>query len=105
MTGGGEVAAEAHEGHPYVIGGGTDDGEVPLSSVERSRIPPDGSLAPWQMEPDSMVMPRRCCRPVLIDGSTYAIAGFGGKILNSVEHAKLLPAGGGPPRILRRPVQ
>lgn len=83
-----------HEGWIYVIGGGNgEDGHVLLRSVERARVLPDGKLSPWQQEPAGMVMPRRCNKTVLIDGSIYALGGFGGDMLNTVEHTRILPGG------------
>jgi hypothetical protein len=84
-----------YEGHIYVVGGGNGvAGGNLLRSVERARVRPDGTLAAWEREPHEMVMPRRCSKIVLIDGSIYAIGGFGGDMLNSVEHAQIKPGGG-----------
>jgi hypothetical protein len=83
-----------HNGWIYVIGGGNGEGgKVLLRTVERARVLPDGKLSPWQQEPAGMVMPRRCNKTVLIDGSIYALGGFSGDMLNSVEHTKILPDG------------
>jgi Kelch motif protein len=83
-----------HNGWIYVIGGGAGEGGlVLLRSVERARVLPDGKLSPWQQEPVGMIMPRRCNKTVLIDGSIYALGGFGGDMLNTVEHTKILPDG------------
>jgi hypothetical protein len=83
-----------HNGWVYVMGGGNGEGgHVLLRSVERARVLADGKLSPWQQEPVGMVMPRRCNKTVLIDGSIYAVGGFGGDMLNSVEHTKILPDG------------
>ncbi len=83
-----------HDGWIYVIGGGNGEGgHVLLRSVERARVLPDGRLSPWQQEPEGMVMPRRCNKTVLIDGTIYALGGFSGDMLNSVEHTKILPDG------------
>ena len=83
-----------HNGWIYVIGGGNGEGgHVLLRSVERARVLPDGKLSPWQQEPVGMVMPRRCNKTVLINGSIYALGGFSGDMLNSVEHTKILPDG------------
>ncbi len=79
----------------YVIGGGNGEaGKVLLRTVERARVLPDGSLSPWETEPHVMVMPRRCSKVVLIDRTIYAVGGFGGDMLDSVEHAKIKPEGG-----------
>ncbi len=83
-----------HDGWIYVIGGGNGEaGHVLLRSVERARVLPDGKLSPWQQEANGMVMPRRCNKTVLIDGSIYAVGGFSGDMLNTVEHTKILPGG------------
>ncbi len=83
-----------HGGWIYVIGGGNGEGgHNLLRSVERARVLPDGKLSAWQQEPLGMVMPRRCNKTVLIDGSIYALGGFSGDMLNSVEHTKILPDG------------
>ncbi len=83
-----------HDGWIYVIGGGNGEGgHNLLRTVERARVLPDGKLSPWQQEPAGMVMPRRCNKTVLIDGSIYALGGFSGDMLNSVEHTKILPDG------------
>ncbi len=87
--------AEYQDGYIYVIGGGNGpSGQVLLRTVERSRIREDGTLSPWVTETQAMVMPRRCSKTVLIDGTIYAIGGFSGDMLNSVEHTKILAGGG-----------
>lgn len=87
--------AVVQDGFIYVIGGGHGKaGKVLLRTVERARVLPDGSLSPWEIEPHEMVMPRRCSKVVLIDGTIYAIGGFSGDMLNSVEHARIKPEGG-----------
>jgi hypothetical protein len=84
-----------HEGYIYVVGGGNGEaGHNLLRSVERARVRPDGSLSAWELEANEMVLPRRCSKIVLIDDSIYAVGGFGGDMLNSVEHAKVKPGGG-----------
>jgi hypothetical protein len=83
------------EGYVYVVGGGNGEaGHNLLRSVERARVHSDGTLSAWEKEPHEMVMPRRCSKIVLIDGSVYAVGGFGGDMLNSVEHARIEPGGG-----------
>jgi hypothetical protein len=84
-----------YEGYIYVVGGGNGEaGQNLLRTVERARVQPDGSLAAWEREAHEMVMPRRCAKIVLIDGSIYAVGGFGGDMLNSVEHTRIKPGGG-----------
>jgi hypothetical protein len=83
-----------HNGWIYVIGGGNGEaGHNLLRTVERARVLPDGKLSAWQQEPNGMVMPRRCNKTVLINGSIYALGGFSGDMLNSVEHTKIRPDG------------
>jgi hypothetical protein len=84
-----------HEGYIYVVGGGNGpSGKNLLRSVERARVRPGGTLSAWEKEAHEMVMPRRCSKIVLIDGSIYAVGGFGGDMLNSVEHTTIEPGGG-----------
>jgi len=84
-----------YEEYIYVVGGGNGvAGGNLLRSVERARVRPDGTLSAWEKEPHEMVMPRRCSKIVLIDGSIYAVGGFGGDMLNSVEHTEIKPGGG-----------
>jgi len=91
----GYFGAVVQDGIIYVIGGGNGEaGEILLRTVERSRVLPDGSLSPWETEPHVMVMPRRCSKVVLIDSTIYAIGGFSGDMLDSVEHARIKPGGG-----------
>ncbi|KPK00762.1 MAG: hypothetical protein AMK71_07950 [Nitrospira bacterium SG8_35_4] len=86
----GYVAAVAKDGYIYVIGGGHGEaGKVLLRTVERSRVLPDGSLSPWEIEKNSMVFPRRCAKAVLVDDTIYAIGGFSGDMLNNVEHSRI----------------
>ena len=86
----GYIDVETHDGFLYVIGGGKGPaGSELLRSIERAQIRQDGSLGPWQQEAHAMVSPRRCAKTVIIDGSIYAVGGFGGDMLNSVEHSKV----------------
>ena len=85
------LAAAAYQGYLYAIGGGggdLGDDNVPLASVERARINPDGSLGPWQID-SYMSTPRRGLKTVLYQGRLYAIGGYNGTFLKSTEHLDL----------------
>ncbi|MBI3182620.1 MAG: hypothetical protein HYZ28_10835 [Myxococcales bacterium] len=87
--------AVVHEGRIYVVGGGKGPhGHVLLRTVEHSRILPDGHLSPWETAPEELNVPRRCCEVVLEEGTLYTLGGFGGDMLNTVEHAAIRPDGG-----------
>jgi len=91
----GFFAAVAANGWVYAIGGGNGPhGKHLLASVERARIQSNGALGPWQTEPQTLSRPRRCAKVEAIDGWLYAIGGFDGNLLDTVERAKILPDGG-----------
>ena len=72
----------------YVVGGGNGpNGHHLLRSVERAKIRADGSLEPWIAEKNEMNMPRRCSKIVIVDQTLYSFGGFGGALLDTVEHA------------------
>ncbi|MBI3775946.1 MAG: hypothetical protein HY273_10415 [Gammaproteobacteria bacterium] len=84
----GFVEAAVHDNWIYIAGGGNGpNGHNLLRSVERARIQADGSLGPWIAETNTMVMPRRCSKIVATAKGLYSFGGFGGALLDSVEHA------------------
>ena len=90
----GFFAAVAHNDFIYVVGGGNGpNGDHYLRSVERARIRADGSLGPWITDQAQLTYPRRCAKLVVIGNTLYALGGFGGTLLDTVEHAAILPDG------------
>jgi len=86
----GFFAAAVYDGYLYVVGGGNGPyGKHLLQSVERARIRQDGSLDPWQTLTSHLVLPRRCVKVLLKDKRLYALGGFGGTLLDSVESAEI----------------
>lgn len=78
----------------YIVGGGNGpNGHNLLRSVERAKIRADGSLEPWITEATQMNIPRRCSKVVVTDKAIYSFGGFGGALLDTVEHAALAPDG------------
>lgn len=78
----------------YIVGGANGPyGKNLLRSVERSKILPDGSLSSWIDEKHNMNMPRRCSKVVLVGNRLFSLGGFGGDMLNTVEHAEILDNG------------
>ncbi|MEE9543519.1 MAG: hypothetical protein V3V95_07025 [Thermodesulfobacteriota bacterium] len=83
-----------HDGYIYIVGGANSppDEEVYasnlLASVERAKILPDGTLSPWEVEPNSMVIPRRCNKVASWGNHIYAVGGFAGTMLNSTDRAE-----------------
>ncbi|MBI1195078.1 MAG: hypothetical protein GC138_04455 [Gammaproteobacteria bacterium] len=95
QTARGFFAAVAVNGWLYAVGGGNGPhGKHLLASVERAKIQSNGALGPWQTEPQTLSRPRRCAKVEAIDGWLYAIGGFDGNLLDTVERAKILPDGG-----------
>ncbi len=73
----------------YAIGGSSTNVEGLLSSVERAEVYPDGSIGAWQLEKMELNIARRCVHVVQINGYLYAVGGFGGKLLDTIERAKI----------------
>lgn len=81
-------------GHVYAVGGSRTDVEGLLDSVERAEILEDGTLGPWTLEKTRLNIPRRCVHVAVIGDYLYAVGGFGGILLDSVERARIEPDGG-----------
>ena len=91
----GFIDAVVHNGSIYVVGGGNGpNGHNLLKTAERARILPDGTLGPWETEKNQMLVRRRCSKLIATDNTLYVFGGFGGVLLDSVEHADFLPDGG-----------
>jgi len=90
----GFFAAAVSDGWLYAIGGGNGpNGEHLLRSVERAPIRSDGSLGPWQTLAAKLNLPRRCVKVLLHDRRLFALGGFGGSLLDSVESAMIADDG------------
>lgn len=90
----GFFSAVSHQKYIYVVGGGNGaNGSNLLRSVERAEILPGGDLGPWAKEKNALVYPRRCTRLAISGKHIYAIGGYSGALLDSVERAEILPDG------------
>ena len=90
----GFVEAAVHDNWIYIAGGGNGpNGHNLLRSVERARIQADGSLGPWIAEANNMQVPRRCSKIIATKKGLYSFGGFGGALLDTVEHAVFLKDG------------
>lgn len=81
------LAAVVHDGYLYALGGGggeLGDNNIPLASVERAKINPDGSLQPWQQH-SYLSTPRRGLKASVVNNRLYAIGGYNGQFLKSIE--------------------
>ena len=86
----GFTEAVVKNGYIYVVGGGNGpNGQHLLTTVERAKINPDGSLGAWRQESNRTVLPRRCTKLSLIGDYLYSFGGYGGTLLDSVEYAKI----------------
>lgn len=82
------LAAVALGRHIYALGGGSGpigEDNQPVASVERATINPDGSLSPWQVI-STMQLPRRGLKAATVNNRIYAIGGYSGVFLKSIEH-------------------
>ena len=90
----GFFSAVPHNGFVYAVGGGNGpNGSHLLRSVERARILPEGGLGPWKKEKHALVSPRRCAKLAIAGRYIYALGGYSGALLDTVERAEILPDG------------
>ncbi len=90
----GFITAVEYKGWIYAIGGANGEhGSNLLSTVERAKIMPDGSLGEWIPEKNKMFSSRRGVTGAASNGYIYAIGGFNGEFLDTVERAKVLRDG------------
>lgn len=86
----GFTEAVVKDGYIYVVGGGNGlNGQHLLTTIERAKINPDGSLGQWRQEGNRTMLPRRCTKLSLIGDYLYSFGGFGGSLLDSVEFSKI----------------
>lgn len=64
-----------------------------LNSVEWARVDADGQLGPWH-EANPMLTPRRSPTAAVVGDYLYAMGGYNGAFLRTVERAKILKGGG-----------
>ncbi|MDH4101476.1 MAG: hypothetical protein OEV28_12985 [Nitrospirota bacterium] len=87
------TVAVAHNNHLYAMGGYSG---IFLSTVERARINPDGSLGPWIYEPNEMNDARYIHGAAIHGNTLYVVGGHNeatGGALNSVEYCTINPDG------------
>lgn len=90
----GFFSAVTYQKYIYVVGGGNGaNGSNLLRSVERAELLPDGNLGPWIKEKNALIYPRRCTRLAIVGNYIYAIGGYSGTLLDSIERAEILPGG------------
>ncbi len=88
-------AAVAVQGELYILGGGQGelgDNNTPVATVEKTRILASGQLSAWQAAP-ALTTPRRGLQVVAHHDALYAIGGYNGSFLKSVERAQVSTQG------------
>lgn len=79
-----------HNGFIYVAGGGKgESGTVLLRTIERTRINKDGGFEGWVTERNQLGYPRRCVKLFIANSRIYALGGFNGALLDTVESAAI----------------
>lgn len=90
----GYTYAVEHNGMLYAVGGANGDHGVNLlNTVERAKINPDGSIDKWIVDDSEMLDFRRGGTAFVAYDYIYAVGGFNGTFLDSVERAKINPDG------------
>lgn len=82
------LAAAAVNGYLYAIGGAKGalgSSNLPVATVERARIHPDGSLGEWQYA-QPLQTPRRGLTVNQHNNRLYALGGYNGIFLHSIEY-------------------
>jgi len=85
------LAAATSNGYIYAIGGGSGplgDNNQPTAVVEKAKILPDGTLGSWEYEKE-MTTPRRGLKVVSYDNTIFALGGYNGTFLTSVERTNI----------------
>lgn len=90
----GYVASVVYNGYIYAISGANGEhGENLLNTVERAPLNPDGSPGRWIMEKTRLFSSRRGGTAFALNGYVYAIGGYNGEFLDTVERAPILEDG------------
>lgn len=75
----------------YAVGGANGplgEDNIPSATAERARILPSGELGPWEQQP-YMTSPRRGLQVVSYKNYIFALGGFNGQFLKTVERAEV----------------
>ncbi|HHM05928.1 MAG TPA: kelch-like protein [Gammaproteobacteria bacterium] len=89
------LATVALDGYLYALGGASGprgEDNRPSATVERAAIQADGSLGPWQRLA-YLTTPRRGLKAVVRGRHIYALGGYNGSFLKSVEHSRVAADG------------
>lgn len=84
-------AAIAVQGDVYILGGGQGelgDNNTPVATVEKAHILAAGQLGEWHPE-TTLTTPRRGLQVVAYHDTLYAIGGYNGSFLKSIERAQV----------------
>jgi len=89
------LAATTVNGFVYAIGGGSGslgDQNQPTSMVEKAKILSGGNLGPWEIE-HQMTTARRGLKVVAFGKKIFALGGYNGTFLKSIEHTTVSESG------------
>jgi len=85
----GFVSAVVFNNRIYVVGGANGRyGKKLLNSVVSAAILESGELGRWRTENETLLTPRRCSKIFVNDNTLYALGGFGGALLDTVESSR-----------------
>ena len=90
----GFISATVEDGRLYVVGGGNGPyGKNLLNSVVSATLSKTGEIGVWRTELNTMLIPRRCAKIFVAKEGLYAVGGFGGTLLDTVEFSPFLDDG------------
>ena len=85
------LSASIIDNYIYAIGGADGplgEDNLPSATVEKAEILPNGQLGPWQLQA-YLTTPRRGLQSVVYGPHIYALGGYNGQFLKTVERAKI----------------
>jgi len=89
------LAAAASNGYIYAVGGGTGptgSDNQPTDIVERAKIRHNGEIGAWNFVA-ALTTPRRGLKVVSYNNNLYALGGYNGVFLKSIEHTRVSESG------------
>ncbi len=90
----GFLSATIQNNRLYVVGGGNGPfGKNLLNTIASAPVNNAGEIGVWRTEKNAMLTPRRCVKTFVFNGQLFAVGGFNGALLDSVEVSTINSSG------------